>query len=236
MKRVDVEYHLQQQSELPEFKRSYIWWTSIAITMIVSLALGVALFIILPERLASLISEQGFRSDSSSSKYIFNLADGIIRLAIFLLYILIISRSKYISRVFEYHGAEHKSIHAYEAGEELTEENAAKYSPQHPRCGTAFLMTVMIIGIIAFSIFGKPDSILERIGIRLVLLPFIAGVSYEIIKLTARKQESRFMRLLMAPGLWLQRLTTKEPSKDQIEVAIRSLVEVLAMESSGTEQ
>ena len=209
---------------------------TIAITMIVSLALGVALFIILPERLASLISEQGFRSDSSSSKYIFNLADGIIRLAIFLLYILIISRSKYISRVFEYHGAEHKSIHAYEAGEELTEENAAKYSPQHPRCGTAFLMTVMIIGIIAFSIFGKPDSILERIGIRLVLLPFIAGVSYEIIKLTARKQESRFMRLLMAPGLWLQRLTTKEPSKDQIEVAIRSLVEVLAMESSGTEQ
>ena len=212
---------------------------TIAITMLLSLGLGVGLFIILPERLASLISEKSFISDAANSKYIkyiFNISDGIIRLTIFLIYVLLISRSKNIARVFEYHGAEHKSIHAYEAGEELTEENAAKYSPLHPRCGTAFLMTVMVIGILIFSIFGKPDSILVRIGTRLALLPFIAGISYEIIRLTAKKRNNRFVKLLMAPGLWLQRLTTKEPSEDQIEVAIRSLVEVLAMESSGAEQ
>lgn len=209
---------------------------TIAITMLLSLVLGVGLFIILPERLASLISGKRFISDLASSKYIFNIADGIIRLTIFLIYVLLISRSKNIARVFEYHGAEHKSIHAYEAGDELTEENAAKYSPLHPRCGTAFLMTVMVIGILIFSIFGKPDSILVRIGTRLALLPFIAGISYEIIRLTAKKRHNRFVKLLMAPGLWLQRLTTREPSKDQIEVAIRSLVEVLAMESSGAEQ
>jgi len=209
---------------------------TIAITMLLSFALGIGLFIILPERLANFISEIKFINDAAGSKYIFNIADGIIRLAIFLIYVIVISRSKSIARVFEYHGAEHKSIHAYEAGEELTEDNAARYSPLHPRCGTAFLMTVMVIGILIFSIFGKPDSIITRIGIRLAFLPLIAGISYEIIKLSSKKQNNKFMRMIMAPGLWLQRLTTKEPSKDQIEVAIRSLVEVLAMESGGTEQ
>ena len=199
---------------------------SIAITILLSIVLGIGLFVILPERLASLVSEQ---------RFIFNVVDGVIRLVVFLLYVLLISRSKYIARVFEYHGAEHKSIHAYEAGEELTEENALKYSPLHPRCGTAFLMTVMVVSIIVFSIFGKP-AILVRIGIRLAFIPFIAGISYEIIKLTARKRDSRFMRLIMTPGLWLQRLTTREPSRDQIQVAIRSLKEVLAMEADGAKQ
>jgi uncharacterized protein YqhQ len=200
---------------------------SIAITILMSFVLGIGLFVILPERLANLISDQGF---------IFNAVDGAIRLIIFLIYVLLISRSKYISRVFEYHGAEHKSIHTYEAGEELTPDNASKYSPLHPRCGTAFLMTVMIIGILVFSIFGKPESILVRIGTRLTLMPFIAGVSYEIIKLTAKKQNSRFVRLITFPGLMMQRLTTKEPSKDQIQVAIRSLEEVLAMEAEKAGQ
>lgn len=200
---------------------------TIAITMLLSFALGIGLFVILPERLANLISERSL---------IFNIADGVIRLTVFLTYVLIISRIKHISRVFEYHGAEHKSIHAYEAGEELTEDNALKYSPQHPRCGTAFLMTVMVVGILIFSIFGKPDSILVRIGTRLTLLPFIAGISYEIIKLSAKKQDNRFVRFMMLPGLWLQRLTTKEPSVDQIQVALRSLKEVLAMEADGVRE
>ena len=200
---------------------------AIVITMLVSFALGIGLFVILPERLANLVSERSF---------IFNAADGLIRLLIFLAYIIIISRSKYIARVFEYHGAEHKSIHTYEAGEELTEENALKYSPLHPRCGTAFLMTVMVVGIIVFSIFGKPPSIFVRIGTRLSLLPLIAGVSYEIIKLASRKQSNRFVKLIMLPGLWLQRLTTREPSRDQIQVALRSLKEVLAMEADGADQ
>ena len=200
---------------------------TIAVTVLLSIALGVGLFIIVPERLANLVSERGF---------IFNVADGIIRLTVFLAYVLVISRSKYIARVFEYHGAEHKSIHTYEAGEELTEENALKYSPLHPRCGTAFLLTVMVVSILVFSIFGKPQSIFVRIGTRLALVPFIAGVSYEIIKLASKKQNRRLMRLIMLPGLWLQRLTTREPSKDQIQVAIRSLEEVLAMEAEGVNQ
>jgi uncharacterized protein YqhQ len=200
---------------------------TIAITMLVSIALGIGLFVVLPERLASLVSNQGF---------LFNVADGVIRLSIFLTYVIIISRFKHIARVFEYHGAEHKSIHAYEAGEELTEENALKYSPQHPRCGTAFLMTVMVVGILVFSIFGKPPSILFRIGTRLLLLPFIAGISYEIIKLSSRKQDNKFVKFLMLPGIWLQRLTTREPSRDQIQVALRSLKEVLAMETDGANQ
>ncbi len=200
---------------------------AIAITMLISIALGIGLFVVLPVKLASWVSEQ---------RYIFNIADGLIRLTVFLVYVLLISRIKHIARVFEYHGAEHKSIHAYEAGEELTEENAMKYSPLHPRCGTAFLMTVMVVGILVFSIFGKPDSILVRIGTRLLLMPFIAGVSYEIIKLTARKQDSKFVKLIMSPGLWMQRLTTREPSKDQIQVALRSLKEVLAMEADEANQ
>ena len=196
---------------------------TIAITMLLSIVLGIALFVVVPERLANLVSDRSF---------VFNVADGVIRLAIFFIYVLVISRSKYIARVFEYHGAEHKSIHAYEAGEELTPENALKYSPQHPRCGTAFLMTVMVVSIIVFSIFGKRTYII-RIGSRLALIPFIAGVSYEIIKLVSRKRHNRFMQLVMLPGLWLQRLTTREPSKDQIQVAIKSLKEVLAMETDG---
>lgn len=196
---------------------------TIAIIMLLSISLGIVLFVIVPERLANLVSERGF---------IFNAADGAIRLAVFFTYILLISRSKHIARVFEYHGAEHKSIHAYEAGEELKPENVLKYSPQHPRCGTAFLLTVMIVSILVFSIFGKPESILVRIGARLTLIPFIAGISYELIKLSSKKQNSKFVRLIMLPGLWLQRLTTREPSEDQIQVAIRSLEEVLAMEQT----
>lgn len=195
---------------------------SIAVTMLLSIVLGIGLFVIVPERLANLVSDRGI---------IFNIADGIIRLTIFFIYVVLISRSKQISRVFEYHGAEHKSIHAYEAGEELTVQNALKYSPLHPRCGTAFLMTVMVVGILIFSIFGKPESILVRIGTRLVLLPLIAGISYEIIKLSSKKRDSKLMRIITIPGLWMQRLTTKEPTEDQIQVAIRSLEEVLAMEN-----
>jgi uncharacterized protein YqhQ len=194
---------------------------AIAITFLISLVLGIGLFVILPERLANLVSDKGI---------LFNIADGIIRLLVFFLYVVLISRSKQIARVFQYHGAEHKSIHTYEAGEELTEENAMKYSPVHPRCGTAFLMTVMVLSIIVFSLFGKPESVLIRIGTRLVFIPIIAGVSYEIIKFASKRQNNFFVKLMVLPGLWLQKLTTKEPSVDQVEVAIRSLKEVLSME------
>jgi len=199
---------------------------ALAITFFLSLVFGIGLFVILPERLANIMSDKG---------YLFTIVDGIIRLVVFFLYIIVISFSKNIARVFQYHGAEHKSIHAYEAGEELTVENAMKYSPLHPRCGTAFLLTVMVVSILVFSIFGKPESILVRIGSRIILLPIIAGVSYELIKFTSKRQDHLFTRIIMTPGLWLQRLTTREPSIDQVQVALRSLTEVLQMEREKVE-
>jgi uncharacterized protein YqhQ len=199
---------------------------TLAITFLLSFVIGIGLFVIMPERLANIISDKG---------YLFNIVDGIIRLVVFFLYIIVISFSKNITRVFQYHGAEHKSIHAYEAGEELTTDNAMKYSPLHPRCGTAFLLTVMVVGIIVFSMFGKPDSVLVRIGIRLVFIPLIAGFSYEFIKFTAKRQDHVLTRIIMAPGLWLQRLTTREPSIDQVQVALVSLREVLLMEGEKVE-
>jgi uncharacterized protein YqhQ len=199
---------------------------TLAITFLLSFVIGIGLFVIMPERLANMVSDNG---------YVFNIVDGIIRLVVFFLYIVVISFSKSITRVFEYHGAEHKSIHAYEAGEELTADNAMKYSPLHPRCGTAFLLTVMVIGIIVFSMFGKPDSVLVRIGIRLVFIPLIAGFSYEFIKFTAKRQDHVLTRIIMTPGLWLQRLTTREPSIDQVQVALCSLREVLQMEGEKVE-
>jgi len=199
---------------------------TLAITFLLSFVFGIGLFVILPERLANIISDKG---------YLFNIVDGIIRLVVFFLYIIVISFNKNITRVFQYHGAEHKSIHAYEAGEELTTDNAMKYSSLHPRCGTAFLLTVMVVGIIVFSMFGKPDSVLVRIGIRLVFIPLIAGFSYEFIKFTAKRQDHVLTRIIMTPGLWLQRLTTREPSIDQVQVALCSLREVLQMEGEKVE-
>lgn len=200
---------------------------ALAITFLFSFVFGIGLFVIMPERLANIISDKG---------YVFNIVDGIIRLVVFFLYIIVISFSKSITRVFQYHGAEHKSIHAYEAGEELTADNAMKYSPLHPRCGTAFLLTVMVVGILVFSLFGKPDSVLVRIGIRLVFIPLIAGFSYEFIKFTAKRQDHVLTRIIMTPGLWLQRLTTREPSIDQVQVALCSLREVLQMEGEKVER
>lgn len=194
---------------------------TLALTIIFSIGMGILLFVVLPALVSGWITKEGL---------LFNIVDGVLRLAIFLGYVLAISRIKEITRVFQYHGAEHKSIHAYEAGEELTSENVQKYSPLHARCGTAFLLMVMVISILFFMIFGRPDSILVRIGSRILLIPLIAGISYEITKFASKRQDSRFIRIIVKPGLLLQRLTAKEPSIDQIQVAICSLQEVLAME------
>lgn len=198
---------------------------ALALTMIFSIGMGIVLFVVLPALISGRITKGG----SPFNSLLFNVIDGALRLAFFLGYVLAISRIKEITRVFQYHGAEHKSIHAYEAGEELTPENAQKYSPLHARCGTAFLLTVMVVSILVFAILGKP-SIPVRIGSRILLIPLIAGISYEITKFASKKQDSRFMRIIIKPGLLLQRLTTREPSIEQIQVAIRSLQEVLAME------
>ena len=152
----------------------------------------------------------------------FNLVDGVIRVLVFILYILAISMMKDVRRVFEYHGAEHKVISAYEAKAELTPESARAFSRLHPRCGTSFLLFVMVISILVFSLIPRESSLLTKALLRLLLIPAIAGISYEALRLSARKIGSPLFRAIVAPGLWFQRLTTREPDLLQIEVAIAS--------------
>ena len=160
---------------------------------------------------------------------IFVIIEGVIRVSIFLIYLLLISLLPDLRRVFQYHAAEHKAINAYEAGEELTPENVQKFSLIHPRCGTAFLLWVMVIGIFVFAFVGQP-AWYYLIGTRILLLPVIAGLAYELIRFAGKHQDNRVLMWLLAPGLWLQRLTTRHPSLDQIEVSIRALQEVLRRE------
>lgn len=159
----------------------------------------------------------------------FNIVDGIIRMSFFVAYIFIMTLIKDIRRVFEYHGAEHKTVYAWEAGEELTVANVKRYPRQHPRCGTSFLMLVMLVSIVMFSIV-KFDSLLFNLVSRIALVPLIAGISYEIIKLAGKKEAGAFFSFITRPGIWLQNLTTKEPSDDQLEVAIHALQESLKLE------
>jgi uncharacterized protein YqhQ len=151
--------------------------------------------------------------------------EGIMKIVMFVSYVAIISMMKDIKRVFQYHGAEHKSIYTYESGEELTVENARKYTRLHPRCGTSFLLLVLITSLIIFS-FVSWSSPLTRIGMKLVFFPLIAGLSFEIIKFTG-KHDNALVRMITWPGLMMQKLTTKEPDDSQLEVAIASLKAVL---------
>jgi uncharacterized protein YqhQ len=160
-----------------------------------------------------------------------NVLEGIFRVAIFIGYLVLIGRTKDIRRVFEYHGAEHKTIAAYEHHDPLDPEHVDRYSTVHVRCGTNFLIIVMIITIFVFALFGTP-GIWWRIGSRIIAIPLIAAVAYEALRLGARYPDSLAMRALMAPGLWMQKITTKQPDRGQIEVAIASFEEVLRRESA----
>ena len=158
-----------------------------------------------------------------------NLAEGVLRMAIFLAYIAAISSKEDIQRVFQYHGAEHKTIYTYEAGLPLRVENVRPFSTLHPRCGTNFLMIVMLISMFIFTFLGWP-SLLERIASRVVLMPVIAGVSYEIIRFAGAHNDNKLVHMAIMPGLLLQKLTTRQPDDSQIEVAIASLKAVLPPE------
>ncbi len=169
-------------------------------------------------------------STSANTKHknvLYNVVESVVKIAIFLGYLALVSQMKDIKRVFEYHGAEHKTIFCYENGEELTVENVKKYKRFHPRCGTSFLLFVIVISIIIYSIVGRHPNILINVLIRLALLPLIAGVSYEIIKFAGKHAENKCIAWLNKPGMWLQRLTTREPDESQIEVAIHSLKAVI---------
>jgi uncharacterized protein YqhQ len=202
-------------------------WT-MSITFAVALCFGIFLFFLVPLYLTKwlrfaipMISHSGL---------LFNLVDGVIRLMIFLLYLWSISFSKEIRRVFQYHGAEHKSIFAFEAGEELIIDRVKGYSCLHPRCGTSFLLIVMVVSILVFALIPHALPFGYKVASRVIFIPLIAGISYEIIRFADRKKEKKGVQCLIKPGLWLQRLTAHEPSDAQIEVAIRALQEVLELE------
>ena len=194
----------------------------IAMTILFALVLASVLFIVIPTGAAHLAAAY------TDDPVVFNLIEGGIRLAVFLLYIWGISFMGGIRRVFQYHGAEHKTIHCYEAGEALTVENVQKFPRLHPRCGTNFLLIVMVVAIVFHVFFGWPDLWL-RILSRLAVLPVVAGVSYEIIRFAGRS-ENRIVRIMITPGLWLQYLTTRPPEGEMVEVAIESLKAVLPEE------
>jgi uncharacterized protein YqhQ len=207
-------------------KKEEISALAMAGTMLTAIAFSLGLFLALPLLLTNLL---GAQFGALKGNVLFNLTDGALRVVLFLGYVSGISFMKDIRRVFEYHGAEHKAIAAHEAGVALA-ENARPYSRIHPRCGTSFLIAVIVLSILVFSLIPAAWPLWAKGLSRIVLLPLIAGLGYEFIKYSAKKCGNPLIRGLMLPGLWLQRLTTREPSDDQIEVAIRSLNEALAME------
>ncbi len=223
---IDIEGDEEEESKFDQWLerkfgdkiKDIVIYMSIAI----SLVLSIGLFMVLPTFLTRLVEMIPFMKSITDTKMFTSVFEGIIRMAIFLGYMALVSQMKDIKRVFEYHGAEHKTIACYEAGEELTVENVRKYTRFHPRCGTSFLLFVMIISIILFLFLPK-TGIFMRVIMRLALLPVVAGLSYEVIKWAGRSK-NKLVCTLSKPGLWLQRLTTREPDDSQIEVAIASML------------
>jgi uncharacterized protein YqhQ len=192
-------------------------------TIVVALLFAVGLFFVVPVGLTSLFKDQ------LGSAFLFWLVEGLLRTAIFLGYIALLSRLRDLRRVFEYHGAEHKTISCFEAGLELTPENAQRFSRLHPRCGTSFLLIVMIVAIFVFAPLGLPEWYL-LVGSRILGVPLIAGLSFEVIKWAGRNRRKRWVQTLMWPGMQLQKLTTREPDHEQLAVAIAAMDAVLAVE------
>lgn len=199
-----------------------------ALTIAVSAGLAILLFIVIPTW------SMRFLTGITQDHMALNLAEGVLRMAIFLAYIAAISSMNDIQRVFQYHGAEHKTIYTYEAGLPLKVENVRPFSTLHPRCGTNFLMIVMLISMFIFTFLGWP-SLLERIASRIILMPVIAGVSYELIRYAGAHTDNALVRIAITPGLLLQKLTTRQPDDSQIEVAIASLKAVVPPEDLAQE-
>lgn len=214
---VEDENKKEKKKETKESMSDWMIYGSV----ILAICMSVGLFIVLPNVISNI-----FVPNKEANPVIYNLVESIVKIAIFLGYLFAVSLMKDIQRTFEYHGAEHKTIFCYENGEELIPENVKKYSRFHPRCGTSFLLFVVIISIIVFSLVGVYENPFINLGLRLLLLPLVAGISYEIIKFAGRST-SKYITWLNAPGKWLQRLTTKEPDEKQIEVAIVALKAVI---------
>lgn len=216
---------LETVSPKKETKEIPNW--AISLNLIVSLAFFVFLYKFVPLYAVTSLEK---RYPVLEGRIAFNAADGLIRIAIFLAFLFVLSRMKDIHRVFEYHGAEHKVVFNFESGKPVTVENAQSFTTYHPRCGTSFLMVVMVVSMAVYTLIPFSGFGLKLLS-RVLLLPFIAGISYELIRFAAKRRGS-FLATLTAPGLWLQRITTKPPSDDQAAVAIRALEGAMALEES----
>ncbi|HHV94201.1 MAG TPA: DUF1385 domain-containing protein [Firmicutes bacterium] len=203
-------------SQFAEEEEAELTTKDLVMTIGFAVLLTVGVFIALPAYVVRLVQAY------IGSNVLLNIVEGLIKISLFLLYILGISLMQDIRRVFEYHGAEHKAINCYEAGEPLTVENVAKYTTVHRRCGTNFLLIVFFTSIFLFSFFGRPPFV-QRVLLHIALLPAVAGIAYELIRLAGRPNRPWWVEVIAAPGLLLQKLTTREPDSDQIEVAIRAL-------------
>lgn len=201
------------------FGERAVWNILIAISVIISLVFSIGIFVIGPTAVIN------WMTAFTENEIVLNLTEGLLRIAIFVIYVLLISKMKDIHRVFQYHGAEHKCIHCFENGRELTPENCQEFYTLHPRCGTSFLVFVLVISLIVFSFLGWPNLAL-RIVSRLLLIPFIAGISYEVLK-WAGKSDNWFIKIISIPGLYLQKLTTAPPDNEQLEVAIAAVKAVM---------
>lgn len=220
-------HHSVPEEERPAGSRERSTTAAIAGAMAFAVISGVALFLFLPLFLTNVIKSQ---MAAGMGTLAFNAVDGMIRVTLFFAYLLAISRMRDIQRVFEYHGAEHKVVFTFEAGESLTVENARGKSRLHPRCGTSFLLFVLALSVAVFAFVPSSAPLPLKFASRVVLIPVIAGLAYETIRFSSKHVENPLLRLLIAPGLWLQRITTREPADDQIEIAITALREALVFD------
>jgi len=217
----------QKEKRRSDFFRSIY----LILTIVFAIALGFGIFFFLPLWFSHIL---GVRKEALA----FNLIAGMVRVSLFIAYVWIISRIGEFKRIFQYHGAEHKSIYTYEAGKELTLENVKNFSTRHPRCGTSFILIVAVFAILVYSLSdtiyfllaGVPPTLPKRLLVHFCLLPLVVGTGYELLKLSAKTSHNRITRFLIAPGLWIQKITTQEPSVDQIEVAIVALQNALGIE------
>jgi uncharacterized protein YqhQ len=217
---VSANYAAQEEAE-GDGEPAEIGRWALAFAFLVAIGFAIAIFKVGPALLTDTLPI------SNGSWFV--LVEGVVRVTVFILYLVLLSMIPSLRRVFQYHAAEHKAINAYEAGEELTPEITQRHSLIHPRCGTAFLLWVMVVSVFVYALLGRPVWYWLIIS-RIVLLPVIAGIAYELIRFAGKHSDNRFLMTLLAPGLWLQRLTTREPTLDQLEVSIQALREVLALE------
>jgi len=231
-----LNYSAQEQLDEPEdvveekngFWEKAVMGVSLALSLVFALGLSLFLFKFLPLWITETLSRnyEIFRSNY----LIYNLTDGFLKTSFFIIYIAVLGLMPSLKRVFEYHGAEHKSIYTYEKGLPLTVENARKQSRFHPRCGTSFILVVFLISIVVYTFVPKQQDFMTNFGLRVLFLPLIAGISYEFLKWSSRTKDNFFVRMLITPGLWFQRLTTREPDDSQLEVALDALQKALEME------